>query len=297
MAASLTGASPFDVTLVPTTREALVTGAARARLPAMDLQLKGRACIVTGGSRGFGFAIAERLIEEGACVLLVARGEAALEEAASKLPGMQVATLVADVTGRDAAEQIVSTCRRRFGRVDVLVNNAGGTKVTPMEELTDADWRDQWAQHVDAPMRLMRAAAPVMAEAQFGRIVNVTSSAGRRPASQNPAYGVAKSGQLALSRAFAEHWAPRGVLINAIAPGPASTELWMEPGGMADQIAERKGGTAQDAIDAMGAGLPLGRVGTAGEVADIAVFLCSPRVSNVVGAVWSVDGGSVRAIF
>lgn len=263
----------------------------------MDLQLSGRACIVTGGSSGFGYAIAERLIEEGASVLLVARGAARLADAAARLGGRdRVEILPADVTTDGAAEQIVDVCRGRFDRVDVLVNNAGGTKVAPLEELTDADWADQWEQHVHAPMRLMRAAAPVMAEAGFGRIVNVTSSSGRRPSSQNPAYGVAKSGQLALSRAFAEHWAPRGVLVNAIAPGPAATELWVEPGGMGEQLAARKGGTAEDAIDAMGAGLPLGRVGTAGEVADVAVWLCSPRAANVVGAVWSVDGGAVRTI-
>jgi 3-oxoacyl-[acyl-carrier protein] reductase len=263
----------------------------------MDLQLTGRACIVTGGSRGFGFAIAERLAEEGARLLLVARGAEALSEAAGRLPdGAQVETLAADVTADGAAERIVEACQERFGAVDVLVNNAGGTNVTPMDELTDADWTSQWEQHVLAPMRLMRAAAPVMAEGGFGRIVNVTSSSGRRPSGQNPAYGVAKSGQLALSRSFAEHWAPRGVLVNAIAPGPAATELWVEPGGMGDQVAARKGGTAEEAIAAMGAGLPLGRVGTPGEVADVAVFLCSPRVSNVVGAVWSVDGGAVRTI-
>ncbi|MDO9353544.1 MAG: SDR family oxidoreductase [Solirubrobacteraceae bacterium] len=262
----------------------------------MDLQLKGRACIVTGGSRGFGYAIAERLVEEGACLLLVARDGHALHEAADRLNGPHVATLAVDVTHAGAAEKIVTACRGRFGRVDVLVNNAGGTKVLPMDELTDHDWLDQWEQHVHAPMRLMRAAAPVMAAAGFGRIVNVTSSSGRRPSSQNPAYGVAKSGQLALSRAFAEHWAPRGVLVNAIAPGPASTELWTEPGGMGDQVAARKGGTAEEAVEAMGAALPLGRVGTPGEVADIAVFLCSPRAANVVGAVWSVDGGAVRTI-
>jgi NAD(P)-dependent dehydrogenase (short-subunit alcohol dehydrogenase family) len=262
----------------------------------MDLQLKGRACIVTGGSRGFGYAIAERLVEEGACLLLVARDGDALHEAADRLRGAHVATLAIDVTHAGAAERIVTACRGRFGRVDVLVNNAGGTKVLPMDELTDHDWLDQWEQHVHAPMRLMRAAAPVMAAAGFGRIVNVASSSGRRPSSQNPAYGVAKSGQLALSRAFAEHWAPRGVLVNAIAPGPASTELWTEPGGMGDQVAARKGGTAEEAVEAMGAALPLGRVGTPGEVADIAVFLCSPRAANVVGAVWSVDGGAVRTI-
>jgi NAD(P)-dependent dehydrogenase (short-subunit alcohol dehydrogenase family) len=263
----------------------------------MDLELKGRACIVTGGSRGFGFAIAERLVAEGACVLLVARGGDALHDAADRLAVPGVATLAIDVTADGAAEEIVSTCRRRFGRLDVLVNNAGGTSVTPLEELTDADWRSQWEQHVEAPMRLMRSAAPLMADAGFGRIVNVTSSSGRRPSSQNPAYGVAKSGQLALSRAFAEHWAPHGVLVNAIAPGPAATELWTEDGGMGDQVAARKGGTGAEAIAAMGAGLPRGRVGSAAEIADVAVFLCSPRAANVVGSVWPVDGGAVRTSF
>ncbi len=265
----------------------------------MDLELSGRACIVTGGSRGFGFAVAERLAEEGARLLLVARGAQALDDAAARLRqtgAADVETLATDVTSDGAAEQIVDRCAARFGGVDVLVNNAGGTQVTPLEELTDADWASQWEQHVHAPMRLMRAAAPVMAEAGFGRIVNVTSSSGRRPSSQNPAYGVAKSGQLALSRAFAEHWAPRGVLVNAVAPGPASTELWTQPGGMGEQVAARKGGTAAEAIAAMGAGLPLGRVAAAGEIADVVTFLCSPRASNVVGAVWAVDGGAVRSI-
>ncbi|MBJ7471191.1 MAG: SDR family oxidoreductase [Solirubrobacteraceae bacterium] len=263
----------------------------------MDLQLTGRACVVTGGSSGIGFAVAERLAQEGARLLLVARGAPALAEAAARLPaGTEVATLAVDVTDPAAAKRIVDSCTARFGTIDVLVNNAGGTTVTPMDELTDADWASQWEQHVHAPMRLMRAAAPRMAQAGFGRIVNVTSSSGRRPSSQNPAYGVAKSGQLALSRAFAEHWAPQGVLVNAIAPGPAATELWTAPGGMGEQVAARRGGTAQDAIDAMGAGLPLGRVASAGEIADVAVFLCSPRASNVVGAVWSVDGGAVRTI-
>ncbi|MFT4034310.1 MAG: SDR family oxidoreductase [Patulibacter sp.] len=262
----------------------------------MELGLAGRACIVTGGSRGFGLAVARRLVAERAGVLLVARGREALDEAADRLDSPLVACLQADVTGAGAADEIVGACRRRFGRLDVLVNNAGGSTITPLEELTDDDWQQQLDQHLLAPMRLMRAAAPVMADAGWGRIVNVASSSGKRPSSLNPAYGVAKSAELALSRVFAEHWAARGVLINAVAPGPASTELWSAPGGLGAQVAERHGGTIDDAIASVGGQLPLGRVATADEVADVVTFLCSERASTVVGAAWSADGGAVRTI-
>ncbi len=262
----------------------------------MDLGLAGRACIVTGGSKGFGFAVAERLVAERAGVLLVARGQEALDAAVDRLDSPLVAALQVDVTAADAADRIVGACRGRFGRLDVLVNNAGGSTVTPMDELTDDEWEEQLRQHVLAPMRLMRAAAPVMADAGWGRIVNVTSSSGKRPSSMNPAYGVAKSGQLALSRAFAEHWAPRGVLVNAVAPGPAATELWTGPGGMGEQVAARQGISLGDAIAGVGAQLPLGRVAEAGEIADVVTFLCSERCSTVVGAAWSADGGAVRTI-
>lgn len=262
----------------------------------MDLGLAGRACIVTGGSRGFGYAVAERLVAERACVLLVARGRDDLDAAVDRLGSPLVASLAIDVCQPRAADEIVMACRGRFGRLDVLVNNAGGSTVTPMEELTDEDWQSQLDQHVMAPMRLMRAAAPVMAEAGWGRIVNVTSSSGKRPSSMNPAYGVAKSAELALSRSFAEHWAPRGVLVNAVAPGPAATELWTGDDGMGAQVAARQGGSIDDAIANLGAQLPLGRVAQAGEIADVIAFLCSERVSTVVGAAWSADGGAVRTI-
>lgn len=262
----------------------------------MDLGLSGRACIVTGGSRGFGFATAQRLVAERASVLLVARGADDLDRAAGELASPLVATLAVDVCDPTAADAIVSACRQRFGRLDALVNNAGGSRVTPMDELTDADWQEQLDQHLLAPMRLMRAAAPVMAAAGWGRIVNVTSSSGKRPSSMNPAYGVAKSAQLALSRAFAEHWAASGVLVNAVAPGPAATELWTAPGGMGEQVSARKGCTMVEAIDALGSQLPLGRVATADEIADVITFLCSARASTVVGAAWSADGGAVRTI-
>jgi 3-oxoacyl-[acyl-carrier protein] reductase len=143
---------------------------------------------------------------------------------------------------------------------------------------------------------MMRAAAPRMAERGWGRIVNVASSSGKRPSSSNAAYSVAKAAQLSLSRAFAESYARRGVLVNAVAPGPVASPLWTEPGGLADQAAEQRGTTREEALAESAEKVPLGRFGTEQEVAAVIAFLCSEQASDVVGAAWSVDGGSVPTI-
>ena len=145
------------------------------------------------------------------------------------------------MTEPDAGERIVAECVDRFGRVDVLVNNAGTSRAAPLEELTEDDWREQWELNVMAPLRLMSAAAPRMAEAGDGRIVNVASSSGKRPSPRNAAYSVTKAAELSLSRVFADRWAGSGVLVNAVAPGPVATPLWLDEGGLADQSAELAG--------------------------------------------------------
>ena len=246
----------------------------------MDLGLGGKACIVTGASRGFGRATADMLAAEGAEVLRVSREE----------------DFAADVTEPDAGDRIVAECEERFGRVDVLVNNAGTSRVRSLEDLSDEEWQEQWELHVMASMRLMRAAAPRMAERGEGRIVNVCSSSGKRPSLTNAAYSVTKAAQLSLSRVFADTYGSRGVLVNAVAPGPAETSLWMAEGGMADQVAEAQGITREEAIESARAKIPLGRFGTEEEIAAAIVFLCSARASNVLGAAWSVDGGAVPVI-
>jgi 3-oxoacyl-[acyl-carrier protein] reductase len=262
--------------------------------PAMDLGLAGKACIVTGATRGIGLATAQMLHDEGARVLLVARDADALADAAGTLGGAEV--LAADVTDPDDDERIVAACAERFGAVDVLVNNAGTSFVKSLEELTDADWQSQWELHVMGPMRLMRAAGPRMAAAGGGRIVNVCSSAGKRPSLTNPAYAVTKAAQLSLSRVFADRYAADGVLVNAVAPGAVASPLWMAPGGMADQTAVAQGVSRQEAIAIQERKVPLGRFAEPGEIADVVVFLCSARASNVTGAAWSVDGGTVAII-
>ena len=181
----------------------------------MDLGLEDRACIVTGASGGIGRATVTALAVEGAAVMLVGRRKQPLDELASDFD--KAATVALDITDADVAGRVVEECERRFGRVDVLVNGAGTSAVRSIEELTEADWQAQWELHVMAPMRLMRAAAPKMAERGWGRIVNVCSSSGKRPSGTNMAYSVTKAAELSLSRAFADLYASNGVLVNAVA--------------------------------------------------------------------------------
>ncbi len=244
-------------------------------MPAMDLGIEGRTAVVTGATRGIGAAVAARLEGEGARVLRVARSEGI------------------DVTAAEAAELIAE---RAAGPVDILVNNAGTSEVKPLDELTDADYYDAFELNVMAPLRLMRHFAPLMAQRGWGRIVNVTSSAGKRPSQTWPAYSVAKAGQHAVSRLYADRWAPHGVNVNAVAPGPTSTPLWRGPGGLAEQMAERAGISPEEAIERQAAKVPLGRFGEADEVAAVVVFLCSERASWVTGAAWSADGGTWQSM-
>jgi 3-oxoacyl-[acyl-carrier protein] reductase len=242
----------------------------------MNLGLEGRVCVVTGGTRGIGAAAARMLSQEGARVLTVARHGADLE---------------LDVTERDAADRLLDAVPDTPW---ALVNDAGTSRARALEDLTDADWQEQWELHVMAPMRLMRAVAPAMADAGGGRIVNVASSSGRRPSSRlDASYSVTKAAQLSLSRLFADMFAPKGVLVNAVAPGPVEGELWTEEGGLAEQIAARTGKTRDEVLEATRSGPPVGRMGTDDEIAAVIAFLCSERASNVAGASWAVDGGSV----
>jgi 3-oxoacyl-[acyl-carrier protein] reductase len=265
----------------------------------LELGLEGRVCVVTGASRGIGRAVAERLCGERARVLLIGRSADPLEEAASRCAaaGGEAETLVLDVTESDAGERMVAAAGRRFGSLEVLVNNAGTAERHSLEETSDDDWMAAWELNVMAPMRAMRAAIPGMTARGWGRVVNVSSSAGKRPSLQMPEYSVAKAAELSLSRLFADTYAKSGVLVNAICPGPAKTELWMEPGGLLDQSVTAGGHASRDeALEATGAGRPIGRLAEVSEVADAIVFLCSERASYVAGVAWSVDGGSVPVI-
>jgi 3-oxoacyl-[acyl-carrier protein] reductase len=265
----------------------------------MDLGLRERACVITGASGGIGRATSLVLAGEGASLLLTGRrGERLAEVAeACREAGGEAETLALDITAADAAERLLEACLGRFDRLDVLVNNAGSSAIRPLDELTDQDWQEQWELNVMAPMRLMRAMAPVMAERGWGRIVNVSSSSGKRPSSTLVMpYSVTKAAELSLSRAFADQYAGRGVLVNAITPGPVADELWLAPGAQADQAAAAQGISREEVLEATAARTPRGEMASPEEIAGVIAFLCSEQAGNVAGAAWSVDGGTVAVI-
>jgi 3-oxoacyl-[acyl-carrier protein] reductase len=259
----------------------------------MDLGLEGRACIVTGATRGIGRAVTELLVREGAGVIGVGRDGDELRRACAESGAVPC---IADLTKPEAGEEIVDRCVAELGRVDVLVNNAGATFLRPIEQLEDSDWQLLWDLHVMAAVRIMRRAAPLMAAAGWGRIVTVASSAGRMPTATNAAYSVTKAAQMSLSRTYADAYAPLGVLVNSVSPGAISGAIWEGPGGLADQLAERTGQDRADVLAGASNRSPVGRLGTPEEVAAAVVFLCSELASHVTGASWAVDGGTVPTV-
>ncbi len=213
----------------------------------MDLGLRGRTCAVTGASRGIGLETAKLLCAEGASVLLIARNEDRLATATEVVAaagadaGGRAEHLALDVTAEEAGDRILAAAEQDFGGLDVLVNNAGSASWRDLDEVSDEEWRAAYELNVIAPLRAMRATIPAMEERGWGRVVNVCSTAGKRPSAAMPEYSVTKAAELSLSSLFADRHAKSGVLVNAICPGPVESEMWMEPGGLLDQSKEMSG--------------------------------------------------------
>ncbi|MDX6508599.1 MAG: hypothetical protein QOG81_351 [Gaiellaceae bacterium] len=245
----------------------------------MELGLKDRVCLVTGSTGGIGLATARLLVAEGARVVTHGRGEA---------PGVgEVLHVAADFLEPGAPEAVVA----EVGPVDVLVNNVGAAYVAAFEELTDAQWDEMWQLNVMSFVRSIRAVLPAMRERGGGAIVNVSSTAGKRPSTGMPNYSVTKAAVLSLSRLVADLYAQDGIRCNAVTPGPTATEAWLGEGGLAEQQGER------DAVlEKVAAGRPLGRLAEPEEIAAVIVFLCSDAASYVTGSAWSADGGTVPII-
>jgi 3-oxoacyl-[acyl-carrier protein] reductase len=255
----------------------------------VDLGLSDTVCIVTGSTGGIGREVARLLADEGARVVTTGRrGDA---------PGVGESLHVrADLGQPGEPERVVREAEEQLGRIDVLVNNVGTAHQTSFEEVTDAEWEELWQLNVMSYVRAIRAVLPGMKERGAGVIVNVSSTAGKRPSASMPDYSVTKAAVLSLSRLIADVYAKHGIRSNAVAPGPTATAAWLAEGGLADQQAARSGKSRDEVLASVGAGRPLGRLAEPEEIAAVIAFLCSPRASYVTGAAWSADGGTVPII-
>jgi 3-oxoacyl-[acyl-carrier protein] reductase len=252
----------------------------------LDLGLRDRVCVVTGSTGGIGLATARMLAEEGAQVVTSGRSDA---------PGVGEALhVVGDLSDPEAPAELIRRAAE-LGPVACLVNNVGIAYQTDFDALTDAQWDEMWQLNVMSYIRTIRAALPEL-RGRSGSIVNVSSTAGKRPSTSMPNYTVTKAAVLSLSRLVADLYAKDGIRCNAVAPGPTATDTWLSPGGLADQQAERTGKSRDEVLEAVASGRPLGRLAEADEIAAVIVFLCSDRASYVTGSAWSADGGTVPII-
>ena len=255
----------------------------------MDLALRDRVCLITGSTGGIGLAAARLLVAEGAQVVTVGRRDTPPDVG-------EALHLSADLGRSGAPEEVVERTLAELGRVDCLVNNVGLSYQTAFDELTDEQWDELWHLNVMSFVRAIRAVLPSMRGRGEGVIVNVSSTAGKRPSTGMPNYSVTKAAVLSLSRLVADTYAKDGIRCNAVAPGPVATEAWTGEGGLADQVAARSGKTRDEVLASVGAGRPLGRLAEPEEIAAVIAFLCSPASSYVTGAAWSADGGTVPVI-
>jgi NAD(P)-dependent dehydrogenase (short-subunit alcohol dehydrogenase family) len=260
----------------------------------VDLGLRDRVCLVTGSTAGIGLETARLLAAEGALVAVCGRDAERVERA--RTAAGAALGVVADLAEADGPERVVAQTAERLGPVQCLVNNAGLAYQASFEELSDRQWDELWQLNVMSYVRSIRAVLPPMRAAGGGAIVNVSSSAGKRPSTAMPNYSVTKAAVLSLSRLVADLYGRDGIRCNAVAPGPTATPAWLAEGGLADQQAGRTAKPRDEVLAAVGAGRPLGRLAEPEEIASVIAFLCSDRAAYVTGAAWSADGGTVAII-
>ena len=237
---------------------------------------------MSGSTSGIGLETARELIGESAHVVTCGRRAA---------PGVgETAHIVADLALPGEPERMVAEAATALGGLDVLVNCVGVARHARFDEVSDDEWDAYWQLNVMSHVRTIRAALPHL-RARGGAIVNVSSTAGKRPSTGMPHYSVTKAAVLSLSRLVADLYAADGVRCNAVTPGPTATDAWLGDGGLADQQGDR-----EEVLAKVGAGRPLGRLAQPDEIAAVIVFLCSDRASYVTGAAWSADGGTVPII-
>ena len=255
----------------------------------MNITMKDRVAVVTGGSKGIGVAVARRFAESGAKVAIVARGAPDLKAAREQLArdGLEVRDYVCDVSKADQIQQTYDAVIKAFGKVDILINNAGQSMAMPAEQITDEIWRDDLELKLFAAIRLTRLVWPGMKQRKWGRIINVLNTGAKAPRANGAPTAVSRAAGMAFMKVLASEGAPHGILVNGMLVGQI----------VSDQVARRhaREGTNvpfEEYIATVGKGIPVGRMGKAEEFAAMACFLCSDHAGFTTGTAINMDGGA-----
>jgi len=262
----------------------------------MDLGLKGKVALVAGASQGMGKAAALGFAREGAKVAICARGQAALNETAEQIrkqTGGEVLAIVADMSKAEDIKKFVDDSAKQFGRVDVVVNNAGGPPPGEFMKFTDEDWQNAFNLSFMSTMRMTREAVPHMRKVGGGRIINITSYSVKEPIAGLVLSNAIRSSVIGMAKTLSRELGRENILINNVCPGRIDTERAQK---LNKSRAERLKRTLEEVNREMAAEVPLGRYGTADETADLIVFLASQRASYITGTTIQIDGGLVRGI-
>jgi 3-oxoacyl-[acyl-carrier protein] reductase len=262
----------------------------------MDLSLTGKCAIVCAASKGLGRATALSLAREGARVAICARSAPPLEQAAAEIreaTGAVIVPIVADVSRADDIDRLVDDAARQLGAIDILITNTGGPKSGLFTALSDDDWREAIDSLLMSVVRLSRAVIPHMRARGGGRIINVTSISAKQPVAGLVLSNALRAGITGLARTIANELATDNILVNCVAPGYTATDRVVE---LADAAAAREGISAEAVQQRTLAQIPMQRLATTEEFADVVTFLASGRASYVTGTTLQIDGGYVRGL-
>lgn len=264
----------------------------------MDLGLSGKRALITGAGTGIGQSIALALAAEGVLISALDINEAALAEMVATVPEGAVQTVKADLSSSAGCSAAVTEGLAQLGGLDILINNVGSGAVREFDDITDADWDATMELNFMSYVRVTRQCLPILRRSPGASIVNNASDLAKQPEALPIDYAASKAAVLALTKGLARKEGPH-IRVNAVAPGPIWTPFWTKPGGFADTLSVVHGMPPEQAVEHEMSlrQLPLGRLGTAEEVAKVVVFLASPASSFTTGSVWSVDGGSTRSLF
>jgi NAD(P)-dependent dehydrogenase (short-subunit alcohol dehydrogenase family) len=264
----------------------------------MDLELKGKTALVTGGSKGIGRAVAAALAREGARVAICSRTAADLDRAAAEIQaavsGSEVVPIAADLGSLSEVSRVVRTAHERFGRLDILVNNAGAIRGGDFLTIPDEQWAGDWNLKLVGYVRMARAVFPLMQKQGGGRILNVVGAAARNPSPGYLTGGIANSGLINFTKGLADLGAPSNILVTAVSPAATATERWES---MIAQQAQTSGKTVAQVRAEAAAAYPLKRIATSEDIADVVCYLVSERASFVTGICITVDGGATRGVY